>query len=55
MRFAGIRKFSGSEPALNRSFGVQLMPGSTKWEYLHYSGGEWFKKRADCLYKTLAE
>ncbi|HAT28312.1 MAG TPA: hypothetical protein DCS89_14940, partial [Gammaproteobacteria bacterium] len=55
MRFAGIRKFSGSEPARNRSFGVQLMPGSAKWKQLHYSGGEWFKKRKHCLYKTLPE
>ena len=55
MRFAGIRKFSDSEPARNRSFGVQLMPGSAKWKQLHYSGGEWFKKQADCLYKTLPE
>ena len=45
MRFAGIRKFSGSGSARNRSFGVQLVPGSTKWKELHYSEGGVVEKR----------
>ncbi len=38
MRFAGIRKFSGSEPARVRSLGGQVSPASAKWKQLHYSG-----------------
>ena len=45
MRFAGIRKFSGSGSARNRLFGVQLVPGSIKWKELHYSEGGVVEKR----------
>ena len=55
MRFAGIRKFSGSGSARNRSFGVQLVAGSTKWKELHYSEGGVVEKSGSLRIKNSLE
>ena len=54
MRFAGIRKFSGSGSARKRSFVVQLTLGGEKWKQLHYSEDWVVEKRGQTAYKKFS-